>query len=283
MAKILSGAKASQKVIETLKLEINSLKENNVIPGLAVILVGDDSSSKIYVKNKKKVCLELGIYLKEYILPASTKEEELLLVIEELNIEPKIHGILIQLPLPSGINTKNIINKISPGKDVDGFTTTNMGRVIVGDAGFIPCTALGILELLEQNAVPIEGKNVVVVGRSNIVGKPTAMLLLNRDATVTICHSKTQNLEKITKNADILIAAIGSAKFITKKMVKPGAVVLDIGINRIEDEICGDVDFKNVATVASAITPVPGGIGPMTIAMLMRNIVTSAKRTVRQN
>lgn len=253
-------------------------KEGNQ-PGLAVIIVGDDSASKVYVANKEKACAELGMYSKKYALSADTTEEELLALVHELNNDDKIHGILVQLPLPKHLDDKVIINSISPKKDVDAFHPANVGRIMIGDFDFVPCTPAGIMELIHESGVETEGKECVVIGRSNIVGKPMSMLLLHENGTVTICHSRTQNLKEVTKRADILVAAVGIPKFVTADMVKPGAVVIDVGMDRDENgKLCGDVDFASVEPIAGAITPVPGGVGPMTIAMLMKNTVTAAKR-----
>ena len=249
------------------------------MPGLAVVIVGDDSASKVYVANKEKACAELGMYSEKYALPAETTEEELLALIEKLNNDDNIHGILVQLPLPKHLDDKTIINNIRPEKDVDAFHPTNVGRIMIGDFDFVPCTPAGIMELIHESGVEVEGKECVVIGRSNIVGKPMSMLLLHENGTVTVCHSRTKELKEQTKRADILVAAVGIPKFVTADMVKEGAVVIDVGMDRDENgKLCGDVDFDSVEPVAGAITPVPGGVGPMTIAMLMRNTVTAAKR-----
>lgn len=246
--------------------------------GLAVVLVGEDPASKVYVANKEKACQQLGIYSEKYNLPENTSEEELLALIDKLNLDDKIDGILVQLPLPKHLDDKVIINNIRPDKDVDAFHPINVGKIMIGDFDFVPCTPAGIMELIKESGVQVEGKNCVVIGRSNIVGKPMSMLLLHKNGTVTICHSRTKNLAEITKNADILVAAVGIPKFVTADMVKPGAVVIDVGMDRDENgKLCGDVDFQSVEPAAGAITPVPGGVGPMTIAMLMRNTVTAAK------
>lgn len=253
------------------------LKEKNINPGLAVIIVGDDPASRVYVNNKKKACDEIGIYPEEYALPEETSEEELLALIRKLNGKKEINGILVQLPVPKQINEETIINAIDPKKDVDAFHPVNVGKIMVGNFDFVPCTPAGVMELIDESGIDVAGKECVVVGRSNIVGKPQAMLLLHKNGTVTICHSKTKNLKEKTKQADILIAAVGKPNFITGDMIKEGAVVIDVGINRIaEKKLVGDVDFESAEKVAGAITPVPGGVGPMTIAMLMKNTVKAA-------
>lgn len=278
MAKILSGKTVSARVKEELKTEVENLKKEGKQTGLAVVLVGDDSASKVYVANKEKACEQLGIYSEKYTLPENTTEEELLSLIHKLNDDKKIDGILVQLPLPKHLDDKVIIDNIRPDKDVDAFHPVNVGKIMIGDFDFVPCTPAGIMELIKESGVPVEGKECVVIGRSNIVGKPMSMLLLHQNGTVTICHSRTKNLSDVTKKADILVAAVGIPKFVTADMVKPGAVVIDVGMDRDEDgKLCGDVDFSSVEPVAGAITPVPGGVGPMTIAMLMRNTVTASK------
>ncbi len=257
---------------------MENLKKEGKQTGLAVVLVGDDSASKVYVANKEKACEQLGIYSEKYTLPENTTEEELLSLIHKLNDDKKIDGILVQLPLPKHLDDKVIIDNIRPDKDVDAFHPVNVGKIMIGDFDFVPCTPAGIMELIKESGVPVEGKECVVIGRSNIVGKPMSMLLLHQNGTVTICHSRTKNLSDVTKKADILVAAVGIPKFVTADMVKPGAVVIDVGMDRDEDgKLCGDVDFSSVEPVAGAITPVPGGVGPMTIAMLMRNTVTASK------
>ena len=244
-----------------------------------MVIVGDDSASKVYVANKEKACAELGIYSEKYALSADTTEDELLNLIKKLNSDDKIHGILVQLPLPKHLDDKTIINNILPSKDVDAFHPTNVGRIMIGDFDFVPCTPAGIMELIHESGVEVGGKECVVIGRSNIVGKPMSMLLLHENGTVTVCHSKTADLKAQTRRADILVAAVGIPKFVKADMVKPGAVVIDVGMDRDENgKLCGDVDFDEGEKVASAITPVPGGVGPMTIAMLMRNTITAAKR-----
>lgn len=278
MAQIIDGKRVSAEVKARVAAEVAALKEKGVTPGLAVIIVGDDSASQVYVRNKEKACAETGMYSEKYALPAETTQEELLNLVKELNGKKEISGILCQLPLPSHLNSDIVINAIDPIKDVDAFHPVNVGKIMIGDYAFLPCTPAGVMELIKSAGVDPEGKNCVVVGRSNIVGKPMAMLLLHKNATVTICHSKTVNLAEITKQADILVAAVGRAKFITGDMIKPGAVVIDVGMNRDENgKLCGDVDFESAEKTAGAITPVPGGVGPMTIAMLMENTLTAAK------
>lgn len=278
MSRIIDGKRISAEVKEKVKNEVACLKEKGITVGLAVIIVGNDPASKIYVANKKKACEALGIVSEEYIMPASMKTEELISLIDTLNAEKSINGILCQLPLPSHIDEKLVINSISPEKDVDAFHPQNVGRIMTGDYDFVPCTPAGIMEMLKYEGIKIEGKNCVVIGRSNIVGKPMAMLLLHANGTVTVCHSRTRNIKEICKNADILVSAVGKAGFVTADMVKDRAVVIDVGMNRENGNLCGDVDFEQVKEKASAITPVPGGVGPMTIAMLMRNTLTAAKR-----
>ena len=279
MAKILSGKTVSARVKQELKIEAENLTKAGTKPGLAVVIVGDDSASKVYVANKEKACAELGIYSEKYALSADTTEDELLNLIKKLNADDKIHGILVQLPLPKHLDDKTIINNILPSKDVDAFHPTNVGRIMIGDFDFVPCTPAGIMELIHESGVEVGGKECVVIGRSNIVGKPMSMLLLHENGTVTVCHSKTADLKAQTRRADILVAAVGIPKFVKADMVKPGAVVIDVGMDRDENgKLCGDVDFDEVEKVASAITPVPGGVGPMTIAMLLRNTITAAKR-----
>ncbi len=278
MAYIIDGKSVSAKVRAEVAGEVAALKTQGVTPGLAVVIVGDDPASRVYVNNKKKACAEVGIYSEEIALPADTAQEDLLKVIRSLNARDDIHGILCQLPLPKGLDEKEIIETILPIKDVDAFHASNVGKIMIGDFHFLPCTPAGVMELLKDAKVDIEGKNCVVVGRSNIVGKPMSMLLLHKNGTVTICHSRTKNLPEVCAGADILVAAVGIAKFIKGDMVKEGAVVIDVGMNRDENgKLCGDVDFAEVEPKASAITPVPGGVGPMTIAMLMKNTVMAAK------
>ena len=278
MTNIINGKEISDKFLKKLKKEVCNLKtELNLQPALAVIIVGDDPASKIYVRNKKRTCEEIGIKSIEFALPTNTSENELLNLIDALNKRPDVNGILVQMPLPPHINEKIIIAHINPIKDVDAFHETNVGKIMIGNFKFLPCTPAGIIHLLDESNIEISSKHCVIIGRSNIVGKPLAMLMLHRDATVTICHSKTKNLTEICKTADILIAAVGKVNFVTSNMVKPGAVVVDVGINRCENgKICGDVDFEHVKNIASYITPVPGGVGPMTISMLMKNTITAA-------
>lgn len=275
---LLDGKKVSARIKDELKAEVAELKEQGICPGLAVVIVGDDPASRVYVNSKKKSCEELGIYSEEYALSAETSEAELLELIEKLNKDEKLSGILVQLPLPGHINEEKIINAIAPEKDVDAFHPVNVGKIMVGNYDFVPCTPAGVMELIKESGIEIAGKECVVVGRSNIVGKPQAMLLLHQNGTVTICHSKTKNLKETVKRADIVVAAVGRPKFITADMIKPGAVVIDVGINRIAPKtLVGDVDYEECAKIAGAITPVPGGVGPMTIAMLMKNTVKAAK------
>lgn len=278
MSRLIDGKVISAAVKERVKNEVAQLNEKGITVGLAVIIVGEDPASKIYVANKKKACEALGIVSEEYALPESTTEKELLGLIDTLNAKKSINGILCQLPLPRHLDEKRIINAISPEKDVDAFHPVNVGRIMIGDYDFVPCTPAGIMEMLAYENIETEGKRCVVIGRSNIVGKPMAMLLLHKNGTVTICHSRTKNLKEICLDADILVAAVGKAKFVTADMVKEGAVVIDVGMNRADGRLCGDVDFEAVKDKASAITPVPGGVGPMTIAMLMQNTLTAAKR-----
>jgi len=280
---------------EEMKIEVESLKDKyNLIPGLAVVLVGDNPASRVYVSMKKKACARLGIYSEEYKLLSNTSEHDLLELINKLNANEKVHGILVQLPLPDHINEGKILNAIDPSKDVDGFHPVNVGNLVIGKPSFLPCTPYGIQQLLLKSGIQIEGKHVVVVGRSNIVGKPVALILLQKaqgaNATVTVCHSRSGDLSYYTKQADILIAAIGRAEMIKKHMVKQGAVVIDVGVNRVDDpssergyKLVGDVDFEEVKEIGGAITPVPGGVGPMTITMLMHNTIKAARmqRSIR--
>ena len=274
----IDGKAVSAKVKEEVAAEVEVLKKQGVCPGLAVVIVGDDPASRIYVNNKKKACQATGIYSEEYALPATTTQEELLALVETLNEKKNIHGILVQSPLPKGLDEGAVVEAIDPKKDVDAFHAYNVGKIMIGDYHFLPCTPAGIMELLKAYQIEVEGKRCVVIGRSNIVGKPMAMLLLHQNGTVTVCHSRTKNLPEVTGQADILVSAVGKAHFVTADMVKPGAVVIDVGMNRDENnKLCGDVDFDAVEPVASYITPVPGGVGPMTIAMLLKNTVTAAK------
>lgn len=282
MAKIIDGkAISAAKRAEIGERVIKLKRERGITPGLAVIIVGDDQASKVYVRNKEKACADVGFYSVKYELPSDTKQDELNALIDRLNANPTIHGILCQLPLPKGLSDSEVIARISPDKDVDAFGAANVGHIMLGDYKFAPCTPAGIMELLKRSDIDPTGKHAVVIGRSNIVGKPMAMLLLAANATVTVCHSKTKELAEITKQADILVAAVGKAKFIGADMVKEGAVVVDVGMNRDENgKLCGDVDFDEVSKVASAITPVPGGVGPMTITMLLENTLTAAERSL---
>lgn len=278
MAVIISGKEVSAKVRAEVKAECEKLKEKGITPGLAVIIVGDDPASRVYVNNKKKACADVGFVSEEYALPAQTTQQELLTLIARLNKKPDINGILCQLPLPEHLDENAVINAISPLKDVDAFHPSNVGKIMIGDYHFLPCTPAGVMELIHFAGIDVSGKSCVVIGRSNIVGKPMAMLLLHENGTVTICHSKTKNLKELCSNADILVAAVGRPKFVKADMVKDGAVLLDVGINRDENgKLCGDVDFADVEPKASYITPVPGGVGPMTIAMLMKNTLKAAK------
>lgn len=279
MAIIMDGKVLAKKTREELKIKVNKLNNNGIFPKLAVIMVGDDPSSKIYVKNKSKACEEVGITFEEHLLDASISMKELLNLIEELNNREEVYGILLQSPIPKHLDINYAFRSINPKKDVDGFNPINVGKLSLNQDCFVPCTPFGVMRLLEEYKIEIEGKHAVVIGRSNIVGKPMIQCLLNKNATVTVCHSKTQNLKEITQQADILVCAIGKPKFITEDMVKENAVVIDVGISRNEEgKICGDVDFEKVKEKAYAITPVPGGVGPMTIAMLMNNIVKATKR-----
>lgn len=278
MYQIIDGKKISQEIKDELKEKVAAMAKEGKKVALAVIQVGNDPASSVYVRNKKKACEYIGIESLSYELPEETTEEELVALIEKLNADTKVNGILVQLPLPKHINEEKIIQTISPDKDVDGFHMQNVGALCTGGKGYVSCTPLGIITLLKRSGIEIAGKRCVVMGRSNIVGKPMAMLLLRENGTVTICHSKTQDMKEITKQADILVVAIGKPKFVDETYVKEGAVVIDVGIHRNADnKLCGDVDFDKVAPHTSAITPVPGGVGPMTIAMLMNNCVSSVK------
>lgn len=276
---LIDGKAVSASLRAEIKAETDKLSEK---PGLAVILVGDDPASQTYVKNKKNACDQVGFYSEEYRLDKSTTQQELLELIDKLNHDDKINGILVQLPVPKHIDETAVIQAIAPEKDVDAFGYQNVGRIMVGNFDFVPCTPAGVMELLKAYNIDVAGKNAVIIGRSNIVGKPQAMLLLHQNATVTIAHSKTKDLAEVTRGADILISAVGKAKFVTADMVKQGAVVIDVGINRDENgNLCGDVDFENVKDKASYITPVPGGVGPMTITMLMKNTLESKKQSLK--
>ncbi len=279
MAILLDGRQTASKCRERIRAQVETLvKETGVRPGLAVILVGEDPASQVYVRNKKRACEDVGFVSEEYRLSADVPETELLDLIDTLNEKETIDGILVQLPLPQGFDEKKVIAAIAPRKDVDAFGFENVGRIMTGDFDFVPCTPAGILMLLKEYGVELAGKRAVVIGRSNIVGKPMAMLLLHENATVSICHSHTKDLGAITREAEILVAAVGKAGFVTADMVKDGAVVIDVGMNRTEKGLCGDVNFEAVKEKAAMITPVPGGVGPMTIAMLLQNTLTSAKK-----
>lgn len=274
-ANIIDGKAISAAVKEQVRDEI---ARDNLKVGLAVVIVGDDPASRVYVNNKKKACEFCGIKSYEYALPAETTQEELLELVDTLNADANVNGILVQLPLPGHLDEKAVIERISPDKDVDAFHESNVGRIMIGNYSFLPCTPAGCMELIHSTGVEVSGKECVVIGRSNIVGKPMAMLLLHENGTVTVCHSKTHDLAEVCRRADILVAAVGRPNFVTADMVKPGAVVIDVGINRLDNgKLCGDVKFDEVSEVAGWITPVPGGVGPMTIAMLMRNTVTAAR------
>ena len=279
MAALINGKEIAQRVRESVRAETEDFKaRTGVTPGLAVILVGDDPASKIYVGNKKKACMEAGFNSFEHILPESTTQEELIRLVESLNADPSVHCILCQLPLPKHLSSRDVIAAISPKKDVDAFHPQNVGKIMIGDYDFLPCTPAGVMELIHSAGISVEGKRCTVVGRSDIVGKPMAMLLLHENGTVTVCHSRTRNLADECRSADILVAAVGKAKLITGDMIKEGAVVIDVGMNRDENgKLCGDVDFATAEPKASYITPVPGGVGPMTVAMLMKNTLTAAK------
>lgn len=278
-AHIINGKEIVGQVREQIKQEVDVLTANGVQPGLVVVLVGDDAASAVYVRNKAKSCEEAGIYSEVHRLPAETSQTELLALIARLNAEEKIHGILVQLPLPKHIDEESIIDAIAVEKDVDCFHPINVGNLMIGKEGFLPCTPSGVIAVLKHINIPIAGKHAVVIGRSNIVGKPMAMLLLRENATVTICHSKTPNMEEITRQADILVVAVGRAQMVKRSYVKPGAVVIDVGMNRLDNgKLVGDVDFDDVAEVAGYLTPVPGCVGPMTITMLLRNTLEAAKR-----
>lgn len=278
MAKIIDGKALAQSIKENIAREVAALKEKGVTPGLAVILVGDDPASKVYVNNKKKACAQVGIYSEEYLLPADTDEKTLLDLIAKLNADKNISGVLLQAPIPPHLDYRKISETISPDKDVDAFHPYNVGKIMIGDFDFVPCTPAGVIELIKSTGTEIAGKNCVVIGRSNIVGKPQAMLLLKENGTVTVCHSKTKDIASFTRGADILVVAVGKAGFVNGDMIKPAAVVIDVGMNRnTEGKLCGDVDFASAEPVAAYITPVPGGVGPMTVTMLLKNTVKAAK------
>ena len=279
MAQIIDGKKISAQVKAEVAKEVEALAGKGISVGLAVVIVGNDPASRVYVNNKKKACALCGIQSYEYALPEDTTEQQLLELVDQLNRDPKVNGILVQLPVPPQIDDHRVIEAIAPEKDVDAFTEGNVGKIMIGEYSLLPCTPAGCLDLIDSTGVSIEGKNCVVIGRSNIVGKPMAMLLLHRNGTVTICHSRTRNLREICSQADILVAAVGKAGFVTADMVKEGAVVIDVGMNRnAEGKLCGDLEFAAVEQKAGYITPVPGGVGPMTIATLMRNTLTAAKQ-----
>lgn len=282
-ASIISGKDIAQQVYDDLAADLEAPRAQGVNPGLAVVLVGEDPASQVYVGQKEKTCERLGLLSKKILKPATISEEELLLLVDELNADPQVHGVLVQLPLPDHISETKVMAAIAPEKDVDGTHPVNLGKLMMGMGELLPCTPAGIIEMLVRSGVQFAGANAVVVGRSNTVGKPCALLLLQRHATVTICHSKTADLAGVCRGADILVAAVGRAKMITGDMVKPGATIIDVGINRGEDgKLVGDVDFEAASDIAAAISPVPGGVGPMTIAMLMSNTVLAAKKAVGQ-
>ncbi|WP_071460083.1 bifunctional methylenetetrahydrofolate dehydrogenase/methenyltetrahydrofolate cyclohydrolase FolD [Bacillus massilinigeriensis] len=282
-AKIIDGKLIAKKKREEIAAEVEQLKSLGITPGLAVILVGDNQASKVYVGSKERACHELGMHSVLAKYPASLSEDELLEKIQELNKDDRIHGILVQLPLPGHINEKRVIEAISPDKDVDGFHPVNAGRMMTGQDAFLPCTPFGIMVMLQEAGIELTGKHAVVIGRSNIVGKPMGQLLLNENATVTYCHSRTKDLKKFTLDADIIVSAVGKTNMVTKDLVKPGAVVIDVGMNRDEEgKLCGDVEYAEVKEVAGYITPVPGGVGPMTITMLMFNTLKSARKAAEK-
>ena len=279
MAEIIDGKMLAKEIRENLKKEAENLKSKGIIPHLAVIMVGDNDASKVYVRNKSKACEEVGIKFKEYLLPSDTKQNELLDLIKKLNNDNSVNGILLQSPIPKPLNIQEAFNTIAPEKDVDGFNPYNVGNLCIGQDGFIPCTPFGIMKMFEKYNIDIEGKKVAIIGRSNIVGKPMAQCMLAKNATVTICHSRTKELKQEVKDADIIIVAAGKRNIVTEDMVKEGSVVIDVGMNRNEKgKLCGDVDFEKIKEKASYITPVPGGVGPMTIAMLMANVIKGTKK-----
>ena len=278
MAVIIDGKKLAQEIRAKLKIECEELKERGIVPKLAVIMVGEDKASQVYVRNKSKACREIGIEFEEYLLDGDIKQKELIELIEKLNKDKSIKGILLQSPIPKGLDINEAFRTISPEKDVDGFNPVNVGKLCLNQDTFVSCTPYGIMKMFEAYDIDLEGKNVVILGRSNIVGKPLIQCCLNKNATVTVCHSKTKNLEEYTKKADVVIAAIGKSKFVKEDMVKNDVIIIDVGINRGEDgKLTGDVDFEKVSQKASYITPVPGGVGPMTIAMLMNNVIKASK------
>ncbi|MBU5345392.1 bifunctional methylenetetrahydrofolate dehydrogenase/methenyltetrahydrofolate cyclohydrolase FolD [Paenibacillus lautus] len=278
-ATIISGKQISEEIRKGIALEVEQLSKQNVRPGLAVVLVGDDPASHVYVRNKEKACLDLGFYSEVHRLSAESSQEEVLALVDKLNAQESIHGILVQLPLPKHIHEKAVIDAIAVEKDVDGFHPVNVGNLVIGDDSLLPCTPAGVIEMIKRTGIEIAGKHAVVIGRSNIVGKPVSLLLQRENATVTMCHSRTGNMAEIARQADILVVAIGRANMIDASYVKPGAVVIDVGMNRLENgKLAGDVDFESVKEVSGPITPVPGGVGPMTITMLMQNTLIAAKR-----
>jgi methylenetetrahydrofolate dehydrogenase (NADP+)/methenyltetrahydrofolate cyclohydrolase len=280
MAEIIDGKKIAAEIRGRIKEEAKRLAAEGRQPGLAAVLVGDNPASVIYIRNKRKACEEVGIYSEEHKLPEAVKQEDLLKLILRLNNDPKIHGILIQLPLPKPLDTDRVLYAVSPKKDVDGLHPNNVGRLTMGSPVFVPCTPAGVMAMLDYHKIPIEGRRAVIVGRSNLVGRPVSLLLMHRNATITVCHSRTRDIASVCREGDILIAAIGKPRFVTAEMVKPGAAVIDVGINRLPDgKLVGDVDYEEVSKKAGWITPVPGGVGPMTIAMLLKNTLESVKRT----
>ncbi|MEF2964451.1 bifunctional methylenetetrahydrofolate dehydrogenase/methenyltetrahydrofolate cyclohydrolase FolD [Paenibacillus sp. M1] len=278
-APLINGKQVSEEIRGALREEVERLMKQGLTPGLAVVLVGEDPASQVYVRNKEKACQDLGYYSEVHRLPAATSQEELLALVDKLNNQNNIHGILVQLPLPKHIDEKSVIDAIAVEKDVDGFHPVNVGNLVIGDDSLLPCTPAGVIELIKRTGIEIAGKHAVVIGRSNIVGKPVSLLLQRENATVTMCHSRTANMKELTKQADILVVAIGRANFVDASYVKPGAVVIDVGMNRLDTgKLAGDVDFASVSEVSGPITPVPGGVGPMTITMLMQNTLIAAKR-----
>ncbi len=278
-ATIISGTQISQEIRQDIKQEVEAMKAQGFQPGLAVVLVGDDPASHVYVRNKEKACHDLGYYSEVHRLSADTSQEELLALVDKLNKQDTIHGILVQLPLPKQIEEKAVIDAISPQKDVDGFHPINVGNLMIGDESLLPCTPAGVIEMIKRTGIEMSGKHAVVIGRSNIVGKPVSMLLQRENATVTMCHSRTANMKELTQQADILVVAIGRANFVDASFIKPGAVVIDVGMNRLDTgKLAGDVDFESAKEVSGPITPVPGGVGPMTITMLMKNTLVAARR-----
>ncbi|MFM9279066.1 bifunctional methylenetetrahydrofolate dehydrogenase/methenyltetrahydrofolate cyclohydrolase FolD [Paenibacillus jiagnxiensis] len=279
-APLISGTQVSQEIRADIRKEVEELKAQGLVPGLAVVLVGEDPASQVYVRNKEKACLDLGFYSEVHRLPADTGQEELLALVDRLNRQESIHGILVQLPLPAHIEEKAVIDAIAVHKDVDGFHPVNVGNLVIGDDSLLPCTPAGVIELIKRTGLEMAGKHAVVIGRSNIVGKPVSLLLQRENATVTMCHSRTTNMAELCRQADILVVAIGRANFIDASYVKPGAIVIDVGMNRLDNgKLAGDVDFASVQEVSGPITPVPGGVGPMTITMLMKNTLIAAKRS----